>query len=257
MINKNLNINSINYDYLNSNPNYAIIDDLFDVDLIKKCESEFIKMEDSDFFRYSDPQFEYEKYSLNNVDKMPTNLRSVFNYIHSSDFLKFVEKVTSFDKLFIDEKRWGGGLHMTKPGGYLSIHKDFNVLPDSYKNENQLLRCINLIGYITDEDQSNNDGYLEFWNNDYVVKIENKFNRWILFDTRDNFHGHPYPFKGQKPRMSIASYYYIETKVEEKFWKSTDYLRLPWMEDSPEYMQKRKDRSNPKLRYEKIYKETR
>lgn len=232
---------------------YVAIDGLFDESFIKECEAEFLRIDESEFFRYSDKYFEFDKHSMNDVERMPDSLKRLFSYIHSEEFIKFVEEVVGIDRLIVDEKRWGGGLHMTKPGGYLSIHKDFNVLPDSYANDRQLLRCINLIGYLTDEEQSDSDGQLEFWDGELREKVENRFNRWVLFDTRDCYHGHPYPFKGSKPRMSIASYYYIEQEVEEEKWSSTEYLKLPWMDDSEEYAARRIERSNPKIRYEKIF----
>jgi Rps23 Pro-64 3,4-dihydroxylase Tpa1-like proline 4-hydroxylase len=184
---------------------------------------------------------------------MPENLRKLFEYIHSSDFVKIISQISNIGDLIVDEKRWGGGLHKTKKDGYLSIHKDFNVLPDSYRDDKQLLRCINLIGYITDEEQKDNSGHLEFWNeNKSIASIENKFNRWVIFDTRNNFHGHPYPFKGEKPRMSVASYYYKREVIESDVWSSTEYVKLPWMEDSEEYRQKIKDRADYKKRYKKL-----
>jgi hypothetical protein len=254
IINKNLNIEEIRAEYLKNKPNYVVIENLFNMDFIKNCEEEFLNITDDNFFKYSDKLFEYEKYALNNVDDMPHHLKMIFNFIHSSEFIKFIESITSLNNLHVDEDRWGGGIHKTKPGGYLSMHRDFNVLPETYKKQKQYLRTINLIGYLTDEDQSLNDGYLEFWNDGEIVKIENKFNNWVIFDTRMNYHGHPYPFKGEKPRMSIASYYYLEQVVEKEIWMSTDYLKLPWMEDSEEYQNRRIQRSNPKLRYSELYK---
>ncbi len=253
MINTKLDLEKLRKDFLDNNPNYIVIENLFETDFIKNCEKEFLEISDDDFFKYSDIHFEFEKYTLNDVKKMPENLRKLFEYIHSLEFVEFVSKITNIDNLLIDEKRWGGGLHKTKKDGYLSIHKDFNVLPDSYQDEYQLLRCINLIGYMTDEDQSNNDGHLEFWNSsDSIKKIENKFNNWVIFDTRDNFHGHPYPFKGQKPRMSVASYYYKRESIDSNRWSSTEYVKLPWMDDSEEYRQKIKDRADYKKRYSKL-----
>lgn len=253
MINNKIDTKSLNRSFLSSETNHVAIDSLFEIEFIKECEREFLEMDESEFFRYSDRYFEYDKLSMNNLEKMPESLKKLFCYIHSDEFVRFVEEVTGIKSLIVDEKRWGGGLHMTKPGGYLSIHKDFNVLPDSYANDKQLLRCINLIGYLTDEDQSESDGHLELWNEGKETKIENSFNKWVLFDTRDRYHGHPYPFKGKKPRMSIASYYYIEQEVSEEKWSSTDYLKLPWMEESEEYAARRKERSNPKIRYGKIF----
>jgi hypothetical protein len=247
------NIDDIVERYKSSDTNHVVIADLFDKEFIKKCEEEFLNIDESKFFRYSDPYFEYEKYSMNDMNNIPENLSKLFSYIHSLEFVKFVEKVTGIKGLIVDEKRWGGGLHMTKPGGYLSIHKDFNVLPDSYVNNRQMLRCVNLIGYLTNEDQTENNGHLEFWKDGESQKVCNSFNNWVIFDTRDCYHGHPNPFSGEKPRMSIASYYYIEQEIDLEEWSSTEYLKLPWMEDSEEYSAKRIERSNPKIRYQNIY----
>lgn len=252
-LNQNLNLEELKKNYIENSPNHVVLQDLFDSDFIKICEKEFLDLSDEDFFKYSDPYFEFEKYTLNNLDKMPENLKRLFIYIHSDEFVSFIQKITGLENLKVDEKRWGGGLHKTKHGGYLSIHKDFNVLPDSYLNTKQLLRCINVIGYLTDEDQEFNNGSLEFWKDGKITKLLNQFNSWVIFDTRNNFHGQPFPFKGKKPRMSIASYYYIEEKIDSQIWKSTDYLKLPWMEESTEYEKARAIRSNPKIRYSKIY----
>jgi len=182
MINKNIDRKDLARSFKSSETGHVAIESLFDSEFIKECEREFLQIDESEFFRYSDRQFEYDKYSMNSLDKMPESLKKLFSYIHSEEFVRFVEEVTGIESLIVDEKRWGGGLHMTKPGGYLSIHKDFNVLPDSYCDSKQLLRCINLIGYLTDEDQSQNDGQLELWGEGKIQKIENSFNRWVLFE---------------------------------------------------------------------------
>ena len=204
---------------------------------------------------YANPYFEYEKYAMNDQDKMPENLVSLFRYVHSDKFIDAVSEITGIGDLLVDEKRWGGGLHKTKKGGYLSIHKDFNILPTTYNDDKQMLRCVNLIGYLNSSWKPGDGGELEFWTEDGVKEvIEPKFNRWVLFDTRNNFHGHPYPYKGDSPRISIASYYYIRTNVIEGEWSSTEYLKLPWMDESEEYATKRKERADHKLRYSNLIK---
>ena len=252
MINQSLNIEKISEEYQSSSARYVVIQDLFDKNFIKQCENEFLNISDDLFFRYTDPLFEWEKYALNKVDIMPEKLKKLFDFLHSDTFVKFIQTVTGLSSLLIDDKRWGGGLHKTKKGGYLSTHRDFNVLPDSYSHNIQLLRSINVIGYLTDEDQSSNRGELEIWEGEKIHKILNQFNNWVIFDTRDTFHGHPYPFCGEKPRMSIASYYYLPQSVQPDKWKSTQYLKLPWMDDSDEYIKRREDRSNPKIRYSNL-----
>jgi hypothetical protein len=114
---------------------------------------------------------------------------------------------------------------------------------------------MNLIGYLNSEWKSGDGGELEFWDSkgtECIISLEPKFNRWVLFDTRENFHGHPYPYKGKSPRISIASYYYKNEIIEESLWSSTQYLKLPWMEESEEYKKERSERSNPKNRYKTI-----
>lgn len=256
MLNKEKNFSGISERYLSSGHHkFVIIDDLFDSEFIKKCEDEFLQMSDSDFIHYQNPLFEFEKFALNDREKMPKNIRSLFEYIHSPEFVNLVNHITDIQNLSVDEKRWGGGLHMTKKGGYLSIHRDFNILPTTYNDKEQMLRCVNLIGYMNSNWKEGEGGELEFWDDEgtkSVEKIQPRFNRWVIFDTRNNYHGHPYPYEGESPRISIASYYYTRLKISSSDWASTEYLKLPWMDESDEYVQARKERADAKLRYQKI-----
>ena len=257
MINPSLNLEELREKFLSSEAKYVIVDDLFDPSFIKKCEAEFMDIQDSEYVRYSDPHFEFEKYALNSVEKMPVRVREVFTFIHSQEFIKFISSIVDLSPLLVDEKRWGGGLHKTKKGGYLSVHKDFTVLPTSYKDEEQMLRCINLIGYLNSSWKEEDGGHLEFWDSKgekALDKVPIKFNRWVIFDTRNNYHGHPIPYQGETPRISIASYYYTREKIEGYKWSSTEYLKLPWMEDSEEYQEKRKERSDHEKRYSSFLK---
>lgn len=256
MLNPEINIKELKIEYQNTNGiKFVVIDDLFDSEFARKCEDEFRLISEENFIHYKNPLFEFEKFALNDKEKMPSNLRKLFEYIHSQEFIEIVNQITSMENLLVDEKRWGGGLHMTKNGGYLSVHKDFNVLPTSYEDDKQMLRCVNLIGYLNSKWKDDDGGELEFWSEDGtrpVEKIKPKFNRWVLFDTRNNFHGHPYPYKGESPRISIASYYYIRTSTEDIDWTSTVYLKLPWMDESDEYIKERRERADSKLRYSEI-----
>lgn len=252
MIYNTSKLESIRVEQDNNGIRYAVIDGLFDESLLFECEREFAKIDDTHFVRYSNPMFEYEKYALNNSEMIPENLRLVFDTIHSDEFVEKISEVSGTGKLKTDGKRWGGGLHKTKEGGYLSIHKDFNILPTSYESEKQMVRCMNLIGYINPNWTQGDGGELEFWNREGtqpVVTIEPRFNRWVLFDTRENYHGHPYPYMGKSPRISIASYYYVEETVDESSWMSTQFLRLPWMEETEEYARLRSERADHTRRY--------
>ena len=117
MINPSLNLEVLKEEFLSSEAKYVVIDGLFDPSFIKKCEGEFMNIPDSEYVRYSDPHFEFEKYALNSVEKMPDRVREVFGFIHSQEFIDFVSSIVDLSPLLVDEKRWGGGLHKTKKGG--------------------------------------------------------------------------------------------------------------------------------------------
>ena len=99
--------------YTAESPKFVIIDNLFDVEFVLKCQDEFLALEDSEFVHYANPYFEYEKYAMNDQNKMPENLVKLFRYIHSDEFIKSISEVTGIEDLLVDEKRWGGGLHKT------------------------------------------------------------------------------------------------------------------------------------------------
>lgn len=238
---------------------HIVLDDFLDQTFAEECREEFLeafKTKSTQFVSYSDPDFEFNKHTLNNTDQMPPKIKTLFESLHTKEFVSFIEKVTDLGDLKIDSGRWGAGLHATTKNGYLAIHRDFTVLPTSYKKQKQYLRVLNIIGYLTDNSYSSSwGGELELWHesgNTKEVKIEPKFNRWVLFDTRGSFHGHPHPYLGESPRISIAVYYYQELEVDKKDWKSTEYLKLPWKEDSEDYKTKRVKRANAELRYKKF-----
>lgn len=98
----------------------------------------------------------------------------------------------------------GGGYHLIEPGGYLSIHTDFNRSPRS-----GMYRRLNLLIYLND-DWQDPGGHLELWNDSAcAVAIAPEFNRTVVFATSDHsWHGHPTP--AHRPRRSVAAYFFTE-----------------------------------------------
>lgn len=241
-----------------SNPfPYTVMDGLLKPDIADQCFQEFQGLDLSKFVSYADPDFEFDKFAVNKRDQFPKTLGNVFEYVHSPEVIAMIENVTGLQGLKVDDGRWGGGLHVIKPGGYLAVHRDFTVLPTTYQDPKQYLRVINLIGYFNQGYDSSWGGELELWNEEGTEsrgKVEPKFNRWVLFDTRGTFHGHPFPYKGPRPRYSVAAYYYLEMNVPQEKWKSTQYLKLPWREESSDYAKKRQERANAETRYSNFYK---
>lgn len=234
---------------------HAVLNNLISQSDFDACAEEFLKLGPEHMLPYHSEGFEFDKFVLNKREHMPEKLGALFDEMHSDEFISALERTTGFTDLKCDQLRWGGGLHLTKPGGYLAVHKDFSVLPSTFGDAKQYLRVLNVIGYLTPDWEPGFGGELELWNDagsECVKTLEPRANRWVIFDTREKFHGHPWPYKGKAPRISVAAYYYQELEVPRDAWHSTVYLKLPWREDSEEYARARRERADASRRYAKF-----
>ena len=198
--------------------------------------------------KYDDPDFEFGKRALNDVSKMPGGIYRLIHKLQSDVFIRRVEKWSGIRGLIADHGLWGGGVHMTMPGGYLAMHRDFNVLPTSYCDPVPLRRALNLIMYLTPNWDRPWGGELEI---EGAGKLEPWFGRTVLFDPTESFHGHPHPYRGPVPRQSVAVYYYVREAVPRGRWRSTQYRPLPWKRDTAEAAEKRRQRADARTRYAK------
>lgn len=232
--------------------NYLVFENYLDKDRALAISKEIDEIPEDVFIKYSEPGFEFNKFTYNQWPGFGEKTSELLKELLSEEQCRIFELMFDFKKLYADFGLWGGGIHKTKEGGYLAVHRDFNVLPGTYHKKKRWRRVLNLIIYLSDWKVSDG-GALEFWKHDgseKVVSIDPVFNRGVVFDTRGCYHGHPYPFKGLA-RKSIAVYFYEEATVPDEDLKSTDYLALPWMDDSPEYQESRRRRSDASLRYRK------
>ena len=70
--------------------------------------------------------------------------KNFINYLNSSEFIDFLQVVTSIkEPLIADPHLIGGGIHQTKRGGLLKIHADFCRHP-----ETKLDRRVNVLIYL-------------------------------------------------------------------------------------------------------------
>lgn len=149
-------------------------------------------------------------------ERFPVALRSALHDMNSGPFVSFLEALTGIDHLLPDPHLVGGGIHLTREGGHLGIHADFN-----WHERLQAHRRLNLLIYLTPDWSTACGGELELW--DRGAKgcervIEPVFNRAVVFSTRsDSFHGHPNRWKSAAiNRQSIALYYYTTTRDAEE-----------------------------------------
>ncbi len=155
--------------------------------------------------------------------------RQFFDAIQEPRFLSYLEEVTGVRPILADPMLVGGGLHEIHRGGYLDIHADFNVHPES-----QLHRRLNILFYLNPVWKDEWEGKLELWPADLsapFADIAPIMNRMAIFETSEvSYHGHPKPLAVPEgvSRRSMAAYYYsIWPEGLEKRAK-TRYRLVPW-----------------------------
>jgi Rps23 Pro-64 3,4-dihydroxylase Tpa1-like proline 4-hydroxylase len=163
---------------------------------------------------YAAPGLEV-KLGSNREERLPEPIRRALHDLNSGPFVAFLERLTGIDHLLPDPHLIGGGIHLSRHGGHLGIHADFN-----WHEKLQAHRRLNLLIYLTPDWRSEYGGQLELWNADASRcerVVEPLFNRAVLFTTRsDTFHGHPTPWNAPDGtfRQSLALYYYTSQRPE-------------------------------------------
>ncbi|MBB4152787.1 hypothetical protein GGQ80_000675 [Sphingomonas jinjuensis] len=191
---------------------HIVIDELLDPAMLRQVAAEYPSLEG---FTHFDRDQERLKYQFT-PEKIPSALtRNLLAELNSIAFVTFLEKMTGIDGLIPDPHFSGGGLHLTKRGGHLGVHADFNL-----HGEMKLERRLNLIVYLNDDWDDSYGGHLELWDTEMKaceVKVAPHIGRAVVFSTSlDSYHGHPDPLTcpPERDRRSIATYYY--TAFDEK-----------------------------------------
>ena len=143
-------------------------------------------------------------------DMFTDKIHNFLNELNSFYFVDFLQKITGIkERIIPDPYFWGGGMHISKRGGYAKIHADYNIHPKM-----KLDRRINVLIYLNKDWKEEYGGYLELWNREMtecLQKISPSFNTVVIFNTNDyTYHGHPDPLLCPEnvTRNSIALYYY-------------------------------------------------
>jgi Rps23 Pro-64 3,4-dihydroxylase Tpa1-like proline 4-hydroxylase len=146
------------------------------------------------------------------------SIRHLLRYLNSSEFLDFLQQLTSIKEPLIPDPHFlGGGLHEIKNGGLLKIHADF-----CRHDETRLDRRINLLIYLNKNWAEEFGGHLQLWDKEMKTcekKILPVYNRIVIFNTTDfTFHGHPDPVicPPQRSRKSLALYYYSNGRPDHE-----------------------------------------
>lgn len=211
---------SLREQFLTAAPfNHVIIDDFFVQEIADQLVQDFPAY-DSPLWNAHYQNAMEDKKACNHWDKFPQQTYSAFHYLCSNAFEHIVERITGNVGLQSDFGLHGGGWHAHTKNGKLNVHLDYSIHPKL-----KLERHYNLIVYITPNWQAEWGGGLELWDHDNenntakecVARVENRFNRAVLFDTTQNsWHGLPANLSCPEGtmRQSLAVYYVTDPAAD-------------------------------------------
>jgi len=207
---------------------HVVIDDLMPSDVAERIREEFEQAHDEWDHYY---HYNQRKLAITTLDGMGPTTRAVVEELQSDEFLHVLETITGIEGLIADPHLDGAGMHLTRPGGYLNIHTDFQAHPI----HTTWSREINLIIYFNHGWTEQMHGNLELWDEGMTRPVQSvlpQFNRCLLFKTSDHsLHGHPTPLACPEgdSRKSLALYYFRDVHARREL-QPTHYFARP--EDS-------------------------
>jgi Rps23 Pro-64 3,4-dihydroxylase Tpa1-like proline 4-hydroxylase len=168
------------------------------------------QQDETNWNKYDNPL--EKKFSLSRWDQLPKNVYAFLLALSDERVVQFIEDITGISGLIPDSGLHGGGIHMHRNGGKLNLHQDYSIHPKT-----GLQRRLNVIFYLGKEWEPSWGGGLELHEHNpetnrpkYRVKtVDYTWNRMVLFDTIQSWHGFPDPITppDDKYRLSLAFYY--------------------------------------------------
>lgn len=207
---------------------HIVVDNFWDnPEDIKKAHDEIYQVPIEDFLFNDQHEHQWYKRGLNKLDKMPPTIRKIIETLNSQESLDYFSRLTGIYGLKADPTLWGGGVHVTSPGGKLGIHSDFNYHPDTGYH-----RRLNILLYLNPVWEESWGGSLDLWDENMTERYHSilpVFNRMAMFNTTsESYHGHPDALASPEgtERISIALYYYTVDRPE--YEKRDPHDRALW-----------------------------
>lgn len=204
---------------------HLILDGYFRPEALRRVLAEF-PGEGGAWRRYR--HYNENKAAITDFQALGAATQALIGELSTPEFLRELEALSGVGGLLADPSLDGGGLHETRPGGYLNVHVDFL----SHAKNKRWSRQINLLLYLNEDWPDAYGGFLELWDREVrrcAAKIPPLFNRMVIFQTvRNSFHGVPDPVRCPegRTRKSLALYYFRDEGRVCKL-ESTNYRPRP------------------------------
>lgn len=221
--------------YQNASPfPHAVMEDFLDVDLLRQVAANYPSTVGRKYFDRDQERLKFQFHA----DEVPSGLtRNLLAELNGRAFLGFLEEMTGIQRLISDPYLAGGGLHLTRRGGHLGVHADFNI-----HGGMNVERRLNLIVYLNEDWPEDYGGHLELWDRQ-MTKCEKRvlplIGRAVVFNTTlESFHGHPDPLTcpDDRDRRSLATYYYTALPEQASAMpaRTTTFQVRPGSGDQPD-----------------------
>ena len=203
---------------------HIVIDNLISEDFLRRCAEEFPDLSKAENVIRHSGSTDEKLASPRGNDIQPQSIYELLSFLNSSEFIDFLQELTSIkEPLIADPHFLGGGLHQIRKGGFLKIHADFCKHP-----ENNLDRRLNVLLYLNDDWEEDFGGHLELYDKEVSSckqRILPIFNRMVIFNTNDfTYHGHPDPLNCPpgRSRNSLALYYFSNGRPNSEIRRSLE-----------------------------------
>ena len=135
----------------------------------------------------------------------------ILNSLLTPEFVAFLENLTGIASLRADPSHTYAGLHVSPPGAFQGVHRDFRRHPITRQYHR-----VNVLVYMNTDWKLEYGGELELWSSDMLTcsqRIRPLAGKMVIFETTaTSYHGIPDPVRCPpgRARLSLASYYYTE-----------------------------------------------
>ncbi len=212
---------------------HIVIDNLLDAEMLRSIAGNYPSLDGKQFFDRDQERLKYQFPAKEIAFGMTRNLLAELN---GEAFHGFLEEMTGITGLIADPYFAGGGLHLTRRGGHLSVHADFNI-----HGVMNVERRLNLLVYLNDDWHGEYGGELELWDKamaSCVKSVSPVLGRAVVFNTSlDSYHGQPQPLTcpEDRDRRSIATYYYTALNdISGVKQRTTTFQPRPGTVDKPD-----------------------